>query len=256
MPKLVISTNSPAEANQLVEALSNPMNAYDVAMAGNNTVEVVLDEDKEAALELLAQIAAAQPQYIALGIETPLADALKQTGKILAGRGAQIDAAVDAAVNGNGNYLNSRTWAPKKDPMTLDLDGDGLETTGIDPTNPILFDHDGDGVKNATGWISPDDGFLVLDRNGNGVIDNGAELFGDSTPLYSGGNATDGFSALEQEDTNGDGIVNNQDTNFSSLRIWQDENSMRPAWNTDGRRLRALRQGAAIHSALSRSWAL
>ena len=103
--------------------------------------------------------------------------------------------------------------------------GDGLETLGIDPNAPILFDHDGDGISNATGWIKPDDGFLVLDRNSNGLIDNGTELFGDSTPAYAGGKTADGFAALAQEDSNGDGQVNNLDANWASLRVWQDANS-------------------------------
>lgn len=51
-----------------------------------------------------------------------------------------------------------------RDPLVLDLDGDGLETVGLNTSNPILFDHDADGVKTATGWINADDGFLVLDR--------------------------------------------------------------------------------------------
>ncbi|MEI7431786.1 MAG: hemolysin, partial [Betaproteobacteria bacterium] len=87
----------------------------------------------------------------------------------------------------NTAYLASRaTPLFLRDPLTLDLDGDGLETVGIDSTNPILFDHTGSGIKTATGWIKSDDAFLVLDRNGNGSIDNGQELFGDSTPLTSG----------------------------------------------------------------------
>jgi VCBS repeat-containing protein len=125
----------------------------------------------------------------------------------------------------NGIFTAARNWFQRRDPLTLDLDGDGLETVGIDSANPILFDHDGDGVANATGWIKPDDGFLVLDRNGNGLIDNGTELFGDSTPLYAGGTAADGFAALAQEDTNGDGLVNAGDANWDNLRVWQDANS-------------------------------
>jgi hypothetical protein len=104
-----------------------------------------------------------------------------------------------------------------RDPLTLDLDGDVIETIGINANDPILFDHDGDGIKNATGWIHPDDGFLVFDRNGNGTIDNGAELFGDSTPAYAGGQTADGFAALAQEDTNADGIVNAQDAHWAHL---------------------------------------
>ena len=110
------------------------------------------------------------------------------------------------------------------DPLTLDLDGDGLETVGINPSSPILFDHDADGVKTATGWVEPDDAFLVFDRNGNGTIDTGRELFGDSTALYAGGLAADGFAALAQEDTNQDGLVSAADANWNSLRLWRDLN--------------------------------
>ena len=46
---------------------------------------------------------------------------------------------------------------PRYDPLTLtlDLDGDGLETVGINTAAPILFDHDGDGIKTGTGWVIP-----------------------------------------------------------------------------------------------------
>ena len=133
--------------------------------------------------------------------------------------------------DGVGDFFDSAQSAvQRRDPLTLDLDGDGLETVGIDPANPILFDHDADGIKTATGWIKPDDAFLVLDRNGNGTIDDGTELFGDSTPLYDSegnvvGTAEDGFAALAEEDTNGDGVVDANDANFANLRIWRDLNS-------------------------------
>ncbi|MBK9595669.1 MAG: hypothetical protein IPO57_10030 [Rhodocyclales bacterium] len=111
---------------------------------------------------------------------------------------------------------------PRRDPLTLDLDGDGLETVGV--AAGILFDHDGDGVASGTGWVGSDDGFLVLDRNSNGQIDNGTELFGDSTPLSGGGTAADGFAALAQEDTNADGRVDSLDANWNALRVWRDLN--------------------------------
>lgn len=115
-------------------------------------------------------------------------------------------------------------WFARRDPLTLDLDGDGIESIGINQNNPILFDHDGDGIKHATGWSSADDGFLVLDRNGNGTIDSGRELFGDSTQLANGQTAEDGFAALAAEDTNGDGAVTSADTRFNQLRVWRDLN--------------------------------
>ena len=112
--------------------------------------------------------------------------------------------------------------APRRDPLSFDLDGDGIETIGIDTANPILFDHTGSGVKTATGWLGADDAFLALDRNGNGSIDSGRELFGDSTLLPDGSEAVDGFAALAAEDTNADGVVDAQDAHFTSLRLWTD----------------------------------
>ncbi|TNV44374.1 RTX toxin, partial [Corallococcus exiguus] len=121
-------------------------------------------------------------------------------------------------------------WIAPKDPLVLDLDGDGIEAVGIDPTRPILFDHDGDGTKNATGWIEGDDGIVVLDRNGNGLIDSGRELFGDQTlrerPLQEGQGRfyVNGYEALAGQDGNGDGVINAADTVYGQLRIWKDAN--------------------------------
>jgi hypothetical protein len=118
-----------------------------------------------------------------------------------------------------------KNWvAPRRDPLVLDLDGDGIETLGITSTTQVLFDYDGDGVKTGTGWIKGDDGFVVLDRNGNGTIDNGGELFGDQT-LVNGVKAVDGFAALSAEDSNKNSKFDAGDTNFTKVRIWQDTNS-------------------------------
>ena len=116
------------------------------------------------------------------------------------------------------------TLAPRYDPLTLDLDNDGLETTGVAATNPILFDHDGDGIKNGTGWVNADDGFLVRDVNGNGSIDSGRELFGDSTIKSNGQTAVDGFDALADLDSNADGKISSLDAQFTNLRLWRDLN--------------------------------
>jgi len=125
-------------------------------------------------------------------------------------------------------FKGAQDFIQRSDPLILDLDGDGLETRGnfdrYDPKDPVYFDHDLNGAKESTGWVMPDDGFLVLDRNGNGVIDNGAELFGNHTPLSGGGTAADGFAALVQEDTNADGKVDNTDARFADLRVWRDLN--------------------------------
>jgi hypothetical protein len=123
------------------------------------------------------------------------------------------------------NFTTACTFvAPRRDPLIFDLDGDGIETVGISTTNPILFDHNGDGVKTSTGWVSSDDAFLVLDKNGNGSIDSGRELFGDATMKSNGQLATDGFDALRDLDSNADGKISSDDAQFSQLRMWRDLN--------------------------------
>ena len=118
---------------------------------------------------------------------------------------------------------------PRRDPLIFDLNGDGLSTIGISATNPILFDHNADGIKTGTGWVKPDDAFLVLDKNGNGTIDNGRELFGDATLKSNGQLASNGFDALADLDSianggNADGIINSSDTQYANLRLWRDLN--------------------------------
>ncbi len=116
------------------------------------------------------------------------------------------------------------TVAPRIDPLVLDLDGDGIETTSTRNGSIILFDHDGDGIKTGTGWVKPDDGWLVLDRNGNGTIDSGHELFGVNTIKSNGQLAKDGFDALKDLDANQDYKVDSNDEVFANLRIWRDLN--------------------------------
>ena len=129
-------------------------------------------------------------------------------------------------VNSVFNDLKSTTYRIVwiTDPLALDLDGDGLETVGVNGANSVYFDQDGDGIKNATGWVKGDDGFLVLDRNGNGLIDNGSELFGDNTALRTGAQAAEGFAALADQDSNQDGVINASDANFANLKVWRDLN--------------------------------
>jgi Ca2+-binding RTX toxin-like protein len=108
-------------------------------------------------------------------------------------------------------------------PIILDLDGDGVETLAVNAG--IHFDHGNDGLAEQTGWVGKDDGLLVRDLNGNGKIDSGLELFGDQTRLANGQRAANGFEALRELDSNGDGKVDASDAAFGALRIWKDANS-------------------------------
>ncbi|MBC3873681.1 calcium-binding protein [Undibacterium flavidum] len=137
--------------------------------------------------------------------------------------------------SGSGRHGNGPTGAgqaglsgavqPRRDPLALDLDGDGIETNNTGGNGqPILFDHDADGVKTGTGWLRPDDAWLALDINGNGKIDNGRELFGVDTLLKSGTFAQNGFAALADNDVNLDGKIDQLDPIFANLKVWRDLN--------------------------------
>lgn len=95
-----------------------------------------------------------------------------------------------------------------------------METTS-DSRNPL--DHDGNSFAGESGWVGKDDGLLVLDKNGNGTIDNGSELFGNNTALQEGGKAN-GFAALADLDSNADGKIDSKDAAFASLKVWKDSN--------------------------------
>ena len=108
------------------------------------------------------------------------------------------------------------------DPLILDLDGDGIETTHINNSN-AFFDLDLNGFAENTSWAKGDDGFLVLDRNQDGIINNATELFGDRTLLSDGVTyASSGFQALAEYDDNQDGLIDASDSIYSLLRVWQD----------------------------------
>lgn len=116
-------------------------------------------------------------------------------------------------------------------PVLVDVSGNGFNLT--DAEGGVVFDLFGNGAPRHFGWTSPssDDGWLALDRNGNGTIDSGAELFGNFTPQPNpqNGQERNGFLALAEYDriTNGgnvDGMITAADSIFALLRLWQDVN--------------------------------
>src|SRR5262245_49150561 len=161
------------------------------------------DQVAKAAGGLLFSVAFAEIAMLFLGglaIATPLG---LLGVALVAGLSAGFGTAIGKEVG--SLYVTAIRAILRRDPLALDLDGDGLETVGA--AADVLFDHDADGVRTGTGWVKPDDGLLVWDHNGNGQIDSGRELFGDSALKSNGQLAKDGFDALADLDTNADGKV-------------------------------------------------
>ncbi len=114
-------------------------------------------------------------------------------------------------------------------PIVIDVEGDGYVLTS--GNEGVDFDILGDGNRVRVSWTAPgvDEAWLALDRNGNGLIDDARELFGNVTPQPDSEGDKHGFAALAAFDRiarggNGDGWIDERDTIYRSLRLWQDQN--------------------------------
>lgn len=116
-------------------------------------------------------------------------------------------------------------------PILVDVAGNGFDLTNT--ADGVTFNLNTVGGSEKLGWTrsASDDAFLALDRNGNGLIDDGSELFGDITAQAEppAGEKKNGFRALAEYDKsanggNANGSIENGDSIFSALRLWQDTN--------------------------------
>lgn len=140
---------------------------------------------------------------------------------------------------GSGSYQwNSSTctwvWVPTQNtsPIIIDTTNKGFVFT--DPTKGkyVTFDLKGDGTYLKLSWPAPDSGnaWLVYDRDGDGVIKDGTELFGSFSPHADGGHPdalANGFLALGWYDLpaqggNGDAVIDKKDAIWNKLRLWID----------------------------------
>jgi hypothetical protein len=145
------------------------------------------------------------------------------------GSGTQIDNCSYGGGCPEGQVNTGSCCQPNNvSPIIIDVDGSGFHISNV--ANGVWFDFFGNGHKIKISWTasSSTNAFLVLDRNGNGQIDNGRELFGNLTPQPRTPSAH-GFLALAEFDKlanggNEDGQIRTTDAVFASLRLWQDAN--------------------------------
>ncbi len=105
-------------------------------------------------------------------------------------------------------------------PIVLDLDGDGVELLRLVESD-VWFDVDSDGTLEQVGWAAPDDGILTLDRNGDGVINDGSEV----SFLNDVDGATSDLEGLAAFDTNENGFLDAADERWAEFYVWRDANS-------------------------------
>lgn len=142
---------------------------------------------------------------------------LRGNGGLKANKNTEEASGGRISYNGQ-EYEVASTVLRKNTPLILDLKGDGIELTSH--KDGVNFDLNGDGKVDQTAWTNggSDDAFLVLDKDGNGEIDSGKELFGDQN------GAENGFLELSKYDSNNDGKVDANDEVYSQLQTWQDAN--------------------------------
>lgn len=106
-------------------------------------------------------------------------------------------------------------------PLLIDLGNKGISFSP--PFPGVAFDLDANGAKENISWpLQSDTPFLVLDLNDNGVIDSGAEMFGNHSPGPDGQKSPNGFLALARYDLNHDRVIDSKDDIYTRLRLWVD----------------------------------
>ncbi|MCA9708430.1 MAG: calcium-binding protein, partial [Myxococcales bacterium] len=110
-------------------------------------------------------------------------------------------------------------WAGCITPLVLSFDASPVI---MEPSPAASFDIMDAGGCVSTDWPTAATPWLALDRDGDGLVETGAELFGSGTRMPDGRHAGDGFEALSELDTDGDGKITRADERFDELVLWSD----------------------------------
>ena len=136
-------------------------------------------------------------------------------GKVVTADGREIDFQVDVAMSRSFEEyilekIDVEAYPASEliDPLVINLNGNAASVRN----QKFLFDLDADGKEEEISMLNSGSGFLALDKNEDGIINDGSELFGTASG--------DGFQDLEKFDVDGNGWIDEQDPVFEQLRIW------------------------------------
>lgn len=178
---------------------------------------------KSPAIASLAQVRNEIDDYITL-IEVTygedIADAYREA--LESGDQEKIDELTKMIQENAEDYAEAGDAQPPRDPLVIDFGKSGIELKSVE--HGVNFDLDNNGFAEKTAWIGMEDGLLAYDRNNNGKIDNGGELFGDQVVMKDGSLSASGFEALKELDEDDNLLIDSEDSVYSQLRIWIDVN--------------------------------
>jgi hypothetical protein len=210
-----------AQVQALTTAQVKAIETGDIAVMTTDQIAALTTKQVQQGLTT-DQVVALTTDQVKLGLTTNQIVSLTTT-QIHALTTQQVEALTTAQTSGVLTSDQIPALNTSGTPLVLDLNGNGITTQNID--KGVKFDIFGVGQNVNTGWVAGGDGLLVMDRNRDGVINGGTELFGQGTNLASGAKATNGYQALAELDTNGDGLVSSTDASFNDLMVWVDSNS-------------------------------
>jgi hypothetical protein len=147
---------------------------------------------------------------------------------VLDGAGSTIwgnctcDSCDDAGTYGTGSG-GGTTPGSSSTPLVLSFTNARVELTADSAHTFPLWTS----LSAQTDWPTAATPWLALDRDGNGSIDDGGELFGSAVALAGGGYAENGFEALRDLDSNGDGRISPSDETWPRLLVWSDRDGDR-----------------------------
>ena len=216
--------NVPRSDEQLINALTVIMESADVVLSthkiyktleGNKYIELDANSEFYKSLDVfLSDLAAALPNMDESTAQEMYEQFINQEID-------HIDEISDDISDHSSDYETAQTQY-QRDPLIINWsDTDDIEFTSLD--DGVNFDLDNNSFAEKTAWVKNHDGFLAIDLNGNGKIDNGGELFGDSFIMPDGNCSKTGFEALSSLDTNKNEKIDAEDALFGNARAYTDK---------------------------------